>query len=206
MKNKCTTTARYSQHLIAGLLEGDNNIEFFGIPETMEVQWMQNGHCHPFKELSPVIFALLGTDFNANTNARNKFRDMKENGCLLSFPRKVEIYTYYMFGGLDASPDVINGELQEPENHRHTKNCISLDFKTIKLNGSPLKRREIEIIDCMEEDLTGDTIAEKLGWAASTYNQHKKEIFTKTGVQTTTALMIAAARQGILKILNPATA
>jgi len=197
MKTKSTTTVQHSQHLIAGLLRKDHGIEFFGIPETMEVQWMQYGKTHPFSALPQEVATACYNSYASNLKFQEKMRDFKEQGRIISTARAIEIYVYFMFGGLDDTPDYIDGCLQEPENYRHSKDCISLDFKVIKLNGSPLKRREITMIDGMVEDYKHDVIAMSMGITTSTYNQHKKELFTKTGTQTTVGLLRDALRQGV---------
>jgi len=199
MKHKSTTSLQHSQHLIAGLLKKDCGIEFFGIPETMEVQWIQNGKVHSFKKLSPGDFSRLVNAYRSNVAALQHISCRVEQGSFISFTRQVELYTYFMYGGLDGNPDLVNDELQEPENYRHSQDCISLKFKKIKLNGSPLKPREVQMIDLFIEDDKDDVIAEKMGIAVSTYNQHKKELFTKTGLHTKTAVAVAAVRQRIAR-------
>lgn len=202
MKNKTTTSNPNAQHLIAGLLQKDNNIEFFGIPGTMKVQWIQNGHGHQFEELSKLNFSLLATAYHSNKTAMEHLSTRVENGQFISFARQVEIYTYFMYGGLDVHPDIVEGELQEYENYRHTRDCVSLNFKQIHLNGSPLKPREIKMIDLMGDGEKHDVIAEELGITVSTYNQHKKELFTKTGTYTSTGLMLDAFKAGIVQDFN----
>ena len=202
MKHKSTTSLQHSQHLIAGLLKKDCGIEFFGIPETLEVQWIQNGQVHSFKKLSPADFSRLVNAYKSNAEALQHISCRVENGSFVSLTRQVELYTYFMYGGLDGNPDLVNDELQEPENYRHSRDCISLKFKKIKLNGSPLKPREVQMIDLFIEDDKDDVIAEKMGIAVSTYNQHKKELFTKTGLHTKTAVSVAAVRQRIARIFN----
>jgi len=202
MKDKSTTSLQHSQHLIAGLLKQDCGIEFFGIPETMEVQYIQNGKVHSFKKLSPEDFSRLVNAYKSNAEAVKHLSCRVENGDFVSLIRQVELYTYFMYGGLDGNPDLVNDKLQESENYRHSRDCISLKFKKIKLNGSPLKPREVQMIDLFIDDDKDDVIAEKMGIAVSTYNQHKKELFTKTGLHTKTAVSVAAVRQRIARIFN----
>jgi DNA-binding CsgD family transcriptional regulator len=204
MKDKTTTSLQHSQHLIAGLLKQDCGIEFFGIQETLEVQWIQNGKVHSFKKLSPGDFSRLVNAYKSNAEAVQHISCRVEEGSFVSFTRQVELYTYFMYGGLDGKPDLVNEELQEPENYRHSKDCISLKFKRIKLNGCPLKERELIMIDLMAQDHKDEVIALHMGIAHSTYNQHKKELFNKTGIQTKPGLMLAAMRQRILRFYSPA--
>lgn len=206
MKNKSNHSLQHSQHLIAGLLKKDSGVEFFGIPETKEVQFLQNGQVHSFREIKPKDYKVLLNAYRSNKEAVAIIALMTEAGKFISITRQVEIYTYFMYGGLDGRPDLVNNELQEPENYRHKADCISLNFKKIKLNGSPLKRREVQMLDLFLEDHKDEVIAEKLNISVSTYNQHKKEFFTKTGLHTKTALSVAAVRQRIARIFNPQVA
>lgn len=204
MQSKTTTSLQHSQHLIAGLLRKDFGIEFFGLPETMEVQWIQNGRVHSFNELPRGSFAILTNAYNSNRAARKHISSIVDSdGKFISPKRQVEIYAYFMYGGLDDKPDLVDDRLQEPENYRHTRNCLSLNFKNIKLNGCPLKPREVQMIDLFMEDHKDEVIAARMGIAVSTYNQHKKELFNKTGLDTKTAVAVAAVRQRIARVFNP---
>ncbi|WBL25089.1 helix-turn-helix transcriptional regulator [Zunongwangia sp. HGR-M22] len=193
MKVKFTKPSENPQHLIAGLLQKDDGIEFYGIPQSKKVEWLQNGHSHNFDKLPQGKFMILANAFNSNHEARQVIN--KYFGINLPFKRRVELYTYFMYGGLDNKPDMIGEVLQPPENYRHEEDCISLQFKKIHLNGSPLKHREIKMLDMMLRDYKDTAIAFKMGIQVSTYNQHKKELFIKTGTHSRTALMIAAIKQ-----------
>ncbi|MDN3595291.1 helix-turn-helix transcriptional regulator [Zunongwangia endophytica] len=193
MKVKTTKPNENAQHLIAGLLQKDDGIEFYGIPQSKRVEWLQNGHSQNFQNLPRDKFMILANAFNSNNEAREVIN--KYFGIHLPFKRRVELYTYFMYGGLDNKPDLIGEVLQPPENYRHEENCISLQFKKIHLNGSPLKDREIRMLDMMLRDYKDTAIAFKMGIQVSTYNQHKKELFIKTGTHSRTSLMIAAIKQ-----------
>ena len=207
MQSKTTTSHQTTQHLIAGLLQNDSNIEFFGLPETMEVEFMQNGRSHSFKDLDKETFRHLANAQNSNKEYQAYIDDYEMKvGARLPYGRKVEIYTYFMYGGCDTKPDVLAGKLQEPENYRHASECPSLNFKTIKLNGSPLKIREVKMLDlmCDVEDFTDEVIAGELNITRSTLNIHKKTMFNKTGTKTKAGLIMAAVRQKIPRFNNPA--
>ncbi len=204
MKSKSTTSVQHSQHFYAGLLPEDSNIEFFGCWETLQVKFTQNGKTHSFHELSPKDHATLMNAYNSNEEARTVLSKYKEDGKFVSRARQLELYTYFMYGGTDNNPDMIDGVLQEPENYRHTRDCISLKFKTIKLDGNPLKKREIFMLDEMLQDHKNLVIAMKMGITESTYNQHDAELKAKAGVQSKPALLVKAWRQGIGQYFNRA--
>lgn len=202
MKNKSTTTLQTSQHIIAGLLPEDSRIEFFGLPESLKVQFIQHGHTHSFSQLPAAAVSVLRNAYNANADARRVLGAYRENGENINATRQLELYTYFMYGGLDESPDFIDGILQEPENYRHTQDCISLQFKTIKLNGNPLKPREVQMIDLILEDHKNTAIALKMGIAVPTFNQHDAELKKKAGVQSKPALLLKAFKEGIAQSFN----
>jgi len=202
MKNKSTTSLQHSQHLIAGLLPEDSNIEFFGCREKLEVKFTQNGKTHDFHELSSQDHSTLMNAYNMNHEAQNVLQAYKENGKFVSRARQLELYTYFMYGGTDTNPDIVDGKLQEPENYRHTRDCISLNFKPIKLNGNPLKKREIFMLDEMLEDHINLHIAMKMGISESTFAQHDAELKKKAGVESKPGLLVKAMRSGFGQYFN----
>ena len=202
MKNKSTTSLQHSQHLIAGLLPEDSNIEFIGIWETMEVKFIKNGRSHDWSELSAKDAATLTNAYNSNKPARFVLSKFKENGKSVSRSRQIELYTYFMYGGTDNNPDMIEGVLQEPENYRHSRKCISLKFKTLKLDGNPLKPREIFMLDEMLKDHKNLVIAMSMGISESTFAQHDAELKKKANVHSKPALMRKAVEQGFGQYFN----
>lgn len=202
MKSKSTTSLQHSQHLIAGLLPEDSNIEFFGCRETLQVKFTQNGRTHDFHELSSRDLSTLMNAYNLNHEAQEVLQAYKENGKFVSRARQLELYTYFMYGGTDNNPDMIDGELQEPENYRHTRDCISLKFKPLKLDGNPLKKREIFMLDEMLQDHKNLAIAMKMGIAESTFAQHDAELKKKAGVKSKQGLIMKAMRNGFGQYFN----
>lgn len=189
MKNKATTTSAIPQHLIAGLIPG-SGIEFFGLPETKEVKWLQNGHVRDFSELPLAAFITLLNALRKQPGAKKVLKKLSGNTA-----RQVELFTYFCYGGLDNCPDMVNGELKEFENYRHSRDCISLEFKPLKINGRRLKSREIKMIDLFVDDTKDEFVALDLGITRSTLNQHKRGLFQKAGVFNKPGLMIAAFKQ-----------
>lgn len=208
MKDKSTTSAASPQHLIANLLKNEKNIEFLGIHETKAVLWMHKDHTYEFEKLPIGIFKILANAYTCDEGAKRILKVFAENGKLISFRRQVELYTYFMYGGLDDTADIIDGVLQPCENFRHSADCISLGFdkKVIRLNGNALKPRELMMIDLMADDLDpkDEVIAQKMGLAHSTYNQHKRSLFEKSGVHSKHALMWRAARERVARVFNMA--
>jgi DNA-binding CsgD family transcriptional regulator len=198
MKDKSTVNQSISQHLVAGICQSDNSIEFFGIKKTKQVKYMQNGKTHDFNELTGKPALALAYAFSRNEEAKDFFKSYKEDLKQIKHARKVELFVYYMYGDLDHKPDFVNGELQTTENFRDTTDCPSLGFKSLKIDGQKLTSREITIIDCFHADYTNGHTASILGITESTFDYHSRNLFKKAGVQTKTALMIKCALQHVI--------
>lgn len=201
MQSKSTTNQANPQPMIAGILKSDKGIEFFGIRATKEVFWLQNGASHPFCELKGSAAAAVIEAYEEDGQAKAILNEIRDNeGKLLPYARKVELYVYYCYGEIDATPDLQDGKLSLSENFRHAWNCVSLGFerKKLRLNGHVLKAREIVMIDLFSKDTLDTVVAEELNIAVSTFDQHKREFLQKTGVITKTALMIAATQQNLV--------
>jgi len=196
MKNKSTTPAQAPQELIAGMnLKNTTDVEFFGIKKNKTVQFLQGGHVHPFDVLSPRYYALLVTAFYKDQPAVAYFKQFD-----LPLKRKVELYTYYLFGSLDHKPDIINGVLQASENFRDSSECPSLSFsgKDITIDGVILTLRDLTIIDMSARECTDYEIAEALHICLPTLDFHKKNLFIKTGTQTKLGFVMKAFTNQII--------
>lgn len=208
MDDKCTNRNPNPQKTMAGISKKDGNIEFFGIRETREVKFFQNGEIHDFSELTRNglgnIAVQIAKFYEQDIPAKKIIRNLEGpdgNKIKLSYKRELEIYVYYCWGSLNSVPDVINDVLQKPENFRETINCKSLGFKNKKLciDGKPLKPREITMIDLFAKDYKDEVIAKELGISMPTFNHHKRTLFDKAGgVMTKTALMIKAVKQQLI--------
>ena len=203
MNDKSKLLQGPAQHLIAGLVTGSEDIEFYGIPETKEVRWLQNGQDHAFEDLSPRHFTMLLNAYMCDSPARRlleRITDSNGRKVKLDVTRQVMLYTYYCYGDLDCVPDIKDGALQPPENYRHERECISLEFasKNITINGIPLKLREIRMIDSFSQEDKDEIVAIELGIKRQTLNKHKKELFEKSGVFTKIGLMVKVFEERIL--------
>lgn len=207
MKNKCTQSTTSPQHLIAGLLPGDNDIEFFCVStakKSIQTKWIQNGKTKNWNELPVREYVSCMNHFNNNLRARTALKNYEENGVKVSRNRLVEIYIALGWGTADGKPDMIDGVLQEMENFRLTRNCLSLAFKDIKIHGKPLKPRELFMLDEMASDAdpTDHTIAALMGKSVSTFNQQSRQLREKVGVNSKHALLMVATRQGAVQQFN----
>lgn len=180
---------------IAGLFPADDNIEFAGIRETKKVLWLQNGSAHYFQDLPFKYYELLKSAYFACPEAvdfcayiHKKIKD------------QVELFTYYMWGDIDETPDITNGKLSESENFRDKQNCPSLlwNAKNITVDRYILTPRDLLMIDLMAKDYKDAVIADAIKVSHSYYDQLKRNLFTYTNTQTKTALVLKAKDQKVI--------
>ncbi|WP_424493942.1 helix-turn-helix transcriptional regulator [Salinimicrobium sp. GXAS 041] len=196
MHSKTNQTNQIPQFLIAGTdLTNPNDIEFWGIKKNQTVFFLQAGHVYKFEELAPKFYVLLLNKLNSDKGALQYFSQFD-----IPTKRKVELYTYYLYGMQDHTPDIINGELQPCENFRDTTFCPSLafDHKDVKLNGATLKKRDIVIIEMSANGDTDEAIAQALGIKLPTLDCHKKSLFVKTGTTCKLDLVSKSYKQHII--------
>lgn len=176
-----------NQKRVAGTLPHDCDIEFIGIPKTKEVIWFQFGNQHAFSQLPDDIFKKLAEKYHSDPVAVEDI-----TGLTWDYDRQVEIYTYYVYGDADFTPDVINGVLQPSENYRHQLDCISLKWltKNITINGEVLNNRELLICDMLLENYTDKVMADELNIALPTLDHHKRNLYKKAGVNNKAAFII----------------
>lgn len=201
--HKCITKSHTMQPLFAGLRNTREEIEFFGNPQSLTVQWLQDGIARPFDELPPKYYTILLNAMNMDKKARidlEVIRSSKGRIAVPSLKRRVELYTYYCYGALDHTADIIDGVLQPTENYRHTKDCFSLNWesKDITIHGIPLLPREIKMLDLFAQDFKDQVVAIELGIASDTLNIHKRSLYKKARVQSKPALMLRAFAEQVI--------
>jgi len=191
--SKTTTLSHYPQ--IAGLLPSDSNIEFIGIRETKQVLWMQHGNNHHFVDLPIHYFNLLKEAYTNDINAVKFLTKIADK-----LNRQIELFTYYMYGDVDSTPDINNGVLSESENFRDSQKCPSLlwNSKNLTIGDHILTERQLLIIDLISEDLPDKAIAATLEISAKTLDFHKTKLYKAVGVNTKTALLALAFKNKII--------
>jgi len=178
----------------AGLQPKDTNIEFIGITPTKEVIWLQNGTSHYFKDLPLHVFRKLTELYLSDAPAVLHISTISKK-----LVRQVELYTYYLFGGIDNIPDYRNGILSTSENFTENEHCISRTFanKIFSINGNVLNQRDLTIINLIKKDTPDKVIADNLGISMSTLDFHKRNLFKKANVLTKVALVNAVNYAGL---------
>lgn len=193
--NYSKTTKTIINPPIAGLFPGDNNIEFVGNKETKKVLWLQNGSNHYFTDLPTQYFSLLKTEY---------LKDLKAVEFISQIHKKladqVELYTYYMYGDLDNTPDIENGVLSASENFRDKRNCPSLRWnaKQITIDNYILTPRDIVMIDMMADDYIDAAIADAIKVSHSYFDQLKRNLFNYTNTHSKPALLLKAKDQKVI--------
>lgn len=195
MINTYKTTKQLQNAPIAGLFPGDNSIEFIGNRETKKVLWLQNGSNHYFTDLPLDYYNLLKNEYLKTPRAVEFCSSIHEEQ-----KDQVELYTYYMYGDLDNTPDIKNGVLSASENFRDKRNCPSLlwNSKNITIDNHVLSPRDIVIIDMMADDFIDAAIADAINVSHSYFDQLKKKLFLATNTQSKTALLLKAQTQKVI--------
>ncbi|NQY30958.1 MAG: response regulator transcription factor [Flavobacteriaceae bacterium] len=188
---------RISQLLPAGVSPNDPNIEFVGEKDNKTVLWIQYGKTHPFTDLPSKYYTKLKEAYSNDPAAVVSLSDLN-----VGIRREVELYTYYIYGDLDTTPDIKDGELQPSENFRDTLDCLSLQWesKNIDFEGKIITTRQLRILDLIARDLPDKAIAHEMGIAQSTLDHHKKVLFKALNSSNKTTAMLTAVKA---KIITP---
>jgi len=194
MINNSKITTKQTTSQVAGLLPGDSNIEFFGVKETKQVLWMQNGHVLPWQYLPKWAYRICQTKYLSDNAAMAQLSALNENE-----ERNVELYIYHMYGDLDTTADILNGKLTPSENFRHSQNDPSLnwDHKWLTIEDTILTPRDIKIIDLILNNDLDKVIASELGISQSTFDFHKKNLCEKINVPNKYGLIIKALNNNL---------
>ena len=199
--NQCKSTKTNTTHqrIVAGVLPSDNNIEFVGVTETKQVLWLQNGNNHYFTDLPAKYVELLRKEYKNNPLAHEYLSKVTPNPS-----RQLELFTFYMYGALDTTPDIKDGVLSPSENFRSSKNCPSLRWenKNITIGDHILSARELFITDMFASNAPDKAIAVALEISDSYFNDVKKKLYKKAGVNTKTGYVIKAMQEQIILLEN----
>lgn len=180
---------------IAGVMPGDTNIEFVGVRKTKQVIWLQHGNSHYFSDLPIQFFELLKKAYLKDHKAKRFLQEVTDE-----LARQIELFTYYMYGEIDSTPDIANGKLSPSENFRDTKNCPSLlwNSKNINIGSYVLAPRQLIIVDLIAKDLPYKAIATILGISIKTLDFHINKLYKGVGVNTKTGLLLTAVQHKII--------
>lgn len=180
---------------IAGVMPNDSNIEFIGVRESQTVLWMQNGSNHYFTDLPHHYYTLLKEAYLSDPKAVEFLSQVNDR-----LHRQVELYTYYMYGAVDGTPDISNGVLSISENYRHDVNCPSLlwNSKNINIKNHVLTNRQLVIIDMIASNFPDKAIASALGITIKTLDFHKNNLFKALKVSTRVELLMKSIKHQVI--------
>lgn len=194
MESKSTIKNEIHQ-IPAGMLIGDFRTEIFGDRKTKKTYFVSNGQTYLFKELSPEKKAQI---FQQMLSDEIAVEDLKH----LSADEAIENYSFCIYGAADHEADFTDsGKLNKADNFICSNNCRCLKWKSksLTIDGNPLTRREIEIVNLMASDLADKQIAGTLNISESTLNSHKQNLFEKADVKSKSGLITKAINQKIIQ-------
>lgn len=195
MINNSKITQNLLPPQIAGLFPGDTNIEFFGNRKTKTTMWLQNGNVNYFNDLPMHYYNLVKNEYLQNEKPvafiSKIHTELKD---------QVNMFVYYIWGDLDATPDIKDGVLSASENFRDTRNCPSLlwNKKQLTIDNYILTPRDIVMIDLLADDLIDAAIADAIGVSHSHFDSLKRKLFNYTNTHSKPALLLKAKSQKVI--------
>lgn len=195
MINKSKSTKRIQFPQGFSMLPSNNNIHFFGIRKSKEVLWIRNGATRYFNDLPSQFFNLLEEAYFKDTKAVEFLTNVTDR-----VARQVELFTYYMYGDLNNTPDIVDGKLARCNNFRDKQECPSLHWnsKNIKIENHILTARQLLIIDLIGENLPDKAIASALNISQKTFDFHKRNLFKALGINTKMELLKLSIQHKII--------
>ena len=197
MINTVKSITKTTSPQIAGLIPGDSGIELMGVKNKGKKRtlWLQHGATHYFTDLPVSAYELLKAAYLKDHKAVEFISNIHEK-----LSDQVELYAYYMWGDVDGTPDIIDGQLAASENFRDKRDCPSLlwNSKHITIDDYELSPRDLIMIDMMAEDYKDSFIAEAIGVSHSHYDALKRKLFRVTGTQSKHSLLLKAKTQKVI--------
>ncbi|MGL5276391.1 helix-turn-helix domain-containing protein [Myroides sp.] len=173
--------------IIPGLLPGDNNIEIFSDKENRVAYFIQNGRTRVIEKLPQEIKSKLYTML---ANDPIAIEDLKE----YKFHEALNEYVICMFGKLDNTPDIINGEIQLAEESCEPGcRCQKWQSKITGIDKYGLTDKEKEILRYLVKGKADKAIAIKLNISPNTVSTHKMNVFRKLNVHSRSELQTLSA-------------
>jgi len=176
------------KRLIPGIIPGDENIEIFSDKVSHTAYFIQNGKIRVIDKLPQEIKSKLYTML---FNDEIAMRDLGK----YKLSEALNEYAICMFGKLDHTPDIINGEIQLAEEFTCEPGCRCQKWKS-KITGIDkydLTKREKEILQYLVKGKADKAIAVKLNISTNTVVTHKTNVFKKLNVHSRGELLNLSA-------------
>lgn len=175
------------KRLIPGIIPGDTNIEIFSDKATRTAYFIQNGRTRVIDKLPQEIKSKLYTMLANDPVAREDLKEYK-------FHEALNEYVICMFGKLDHTPDVINGEIQLAEESCEPGcRCQKWISKITGIDKYGLTDKEKEILRYLVKGKADKAIAMKLNISPNTVSTHKMNVFRKLNVHSRSELQTLSA-------------
>ena len=182
-----------SNRIYPGMLNA--NIEFF--KRDNSVHMVHNGAVSCVSNAPNTILSLLSNALEEDAPALEALQKMVPSEDIL--PK----FIWCRFGGLDFSPDIADGKLQDGEYHpcRLRGKCSGegLVCKMPIYKGVRLSKLNVRLMQLLSTTLTNEAIASEMNLAMGTFHQMKKALYVLLGnVQTKQEVTLIAKELNIV--------
>lgn len=182
-------------NLYPGLL--CDNVELFN--DGTGLKAISGGKVTNFSELPFLIVQTIREAIEANPEVKAHLLRMHPD----SEMKRIEQFAICNFSGLDYTPDIAGGVLQEGEYWECPKRGICPAegklCKQLQYNGQTLSAVEIKMIKMLSTDMTNDVMAEELSLPLGTFHLIKKKLYQKLGVYTKQELTLIGVGLNIIQ-------
>ncbi|MDM1378196.1 helix-turn-helix domain-containing protein [Myroides marinus] len=165
--------------IIPGIVPGDNNIEIFSDKENRVAYFIQNGRTRVIDKLPQEIKSKLYTMLVNDPIALEDLRDY-------TLSEALNEYAMCMFGKLDHTPDVVNGEIQLAEDFTCEPDCRCQKWqsKVTGIDKFGLTDKEKEVLQYLSKGKPDKVIAVCMNISPNTVSTHKMSVFKKLKVNS----------------------
>ncbi|EHO05369.1 hypothetical protein HMPREF9714_03307 [Myroides odoratimimus CCUG 12901] len=175
------------KRLIPGILPGDTNIEIFSDKENKVAYFIQNGRTRVIDKLPQEIKSKLYTMLVNDPIA------LKDLGSY-TLSKALNEYASCMFGKLDHTPDILDGEIQQAEESCEPGcRCHRWQSKVTGIDKYGLTDKEKEVLRYLVKGKADKAIAIKLNISPNTVSTHKMKVFKKLNVHSRSELQTLSA-------------
>lgn len=184
-----TTTSK----ILPGMV--NNSVEFF-IAEG-QLRFIHAGNVNAITDLPFSVIQILNETIDKDKQVKSELKKWHPN----SKYKRLEQFISCRFGGLDHTPDISNGKVQDGEywDCPLRGNCKSEGIlcKLPTHDGKRLTNKEVKIMQLSATDKTNEVIAEELGIAFGTFHKIKKQLHAKFG-QTKQQIALWASHYNLI--------
>lgn len=177
-----------------------NNVELFH--DGFSLKAISGGSIKSFQEL-PFLY------IQTIREAISKSPEVQEHLLLMhpdSEMKRIEQFAICNFSGLDHTPDIAEGVLQEGEYWDCPKRGLcpaeGILCKQLQYNGKAITSVEIKMIKLLATDMTNESMAEELHLPFGTYHLIKKKLYEKLGVCTKQEITLIGVALNIINVIQ----